>query len=382
MGVVPVKFILLVTSFIVPMLFAIILLAQRNKSLSNKLIVFAMLNATAVFFFNYLYFEGLYRAYYYTNSWHIMTLLWVFPSIYLIIKQAIFANVCLKKEYYHFLPGILIASAMSVLLFGFCDVETATPYFENYRNNAFSKSPILETVAILRYINVVVLVLQIVFYLAKILGLPRHLKNALLNEYSYEKNVSTNWIVFVDIAFATLGALCILYYVYVPKQSHEDIFLIVFMFFISGFIMYVGVMALLQKEPDTTLVIDCADAESAVNKTETTICCSDTAIVEPKLHDTEFIEKLLAKMNDDKLYLKADLSLVELAKALSTNRSYLSCIINQHFDVNFNAFVNNFRIKYIEEFAKENPNSKAEELSAIGGFGSVSSMRRAMKRVK
>ena len=49
-------------------------------------------------------------------------------------------------------------------------------------------------------------------------------------------------------------------------------------------------------------------------------------------------------MEDEKIYKKSDLNLNYLADELGTNTSYLSTIINTHFNVNLRSLINKYRI--------------------------------------
>ncbi len=58
----------------------------------------------------------------------------------------------------------------------------------------------------------------------------------------------------------------------------------------------------------------------------------------------KIIEKLEKLFDDKKIYIKPDLTLNKLAKCLSTNRVYLSQIINKEFGKNYSEFINEYRI--------------------------------------
>ena len=51
-----------------------------------------------------------------------------------------------------------------------------------------------------------------------------------------------------------------------------------------------------------------------------------------------------------------DISLAVLAGQLDSNTKYLSEIINTHYNVNFNTYINKLRINYIIEKLKTDPN--------------------------
>jgi AraC-like DNA-binding protein len=59
----------------------------------------------------------------------------------------------------------------------------------------------------------------------------------------------------------------------------------------------------------------------------------------------ELISRLTEVMVAKKLYLNTGLSILDVARELSTNRTYLSKAINNHLKTNFPGFVNDYRIK-------------------------------------
>lgn len=56
-------------------------------------------------------------------------------------------------------------------------------------------------------------------------------------------------------------------------------------------------------------------------------------------------ERLTRYMEDDKAYRESTLTIDKLASKLSTNRSYLSRVINEYAGINFNQYLNKYRIK-------------------------------------
>lgn len=96
----------------------------------------------------------------------------------------------------------------------------------------------------------------------------------------------------------------------------------------------------------------------------------------------QLIAKLKELMNEEKLFLKSDLTLSDLAKSLQTNTAYLSRVINDEFAMNFSNFLNKYRI---EEAQKLIENHKLDVMTFEGiakscGFLSRSSFNQAFKK--
>lgn len=87
-------------------------------------------------------------------------------------------------------------------------------------------------------------------------------------------------------------------------------------------------------------------------------------------------------IQSEKLYQNPELSLTEVAKKLQTNTSIISKAINQGFEMNFNDFINNYRVEAVKElFAKgEHKKSTLLGIAYDCGFNSKATFNRAFKK--
>jgi len=92
----------------------------------------------------------------------------------------------------------------------------------------------------------------------------------------------------------------------------------------------------------------------------------------------ELLNRILTEMNNNKMYLNPDLCILDVAKVVGSNRTYVSNLINKRYHSNFCSFINDFRIKELEMVIAKNPEYSAERLSEICGFGSINSMKRSV----
>lgn len=110
---------------------------------------------------------------------------------------------------------------------------------------------------------------------------------------------------------------------------------------------------------------------------------------EPKkniiLKETEdTILSKLKKFENSKRFINKDISLAVLAGQLDSNTKYLSEIINSHYQVNFNTYINKLRINYIIEKLKNDPNFINYKISYLAencGFSSHSSFATVFKSI-
>lgn len=90
----------------------------------------------------------------------------------------------------------------------------------------------------------------------------------------------------------------------------------------------------------------------------------------------------LNKLEDEKFFLKQDCSAYAVAKKLKTNTSYLSKVINHHYQKNFNTYINDLRIKYAIIRLKNEKNFRAYSIQAIAeeiGYKSADSFAKYFK---
>ncbi|MFZ4582332.1 MAG: helix-turn-helix domain-containing protein [Paludibacter sp.] len=92
----------------------------------------------------------------------------------------------------------------------------------------------------------------------------------------------------------------------------------------------------------------------------------------------KLFERIMVLFNEDKIYLNSQLTILDVANTLGTNRTYISYVINQHFNQNFAFFVNNLRIEQLKREYILHPEYSNEILAEICGFGSLSSMKRVV----
>lgn len=122
-----------------------------------------------------------------------------------------------------------------------------------------------------------------------------------------------------------------------------------------------------------------------LTQTETIIESLSTSVQTSINTDLELdiLEKLNSFENEE-MFRDQDMSLSKLASHLNTNTNYLSRIINQRYNKNFNNYINELRINYITKKITENPsyrNYKISFLAEDSGFVSHSAFSTKFKEV-
>ncbi len=98
----------------------------------------------------------------------------------------------------------------------------------------------------------------------------------------------------------------------------------------------------------------------------------------------ELILSKLKRFEASTRFTHRDISLAVLAGQLDTNTKYLSEIINTHYNVNFNTYINKLRINYLVEKLKSDSNYMNYKISYLAkdcGFSSHSSFATVFKSI-
>ena len=81
---------------------------------------------------------------------------------------------------------------------------------------------------------------------------------------------------------------------------------------------------------------------------------------------------LLNWFESEKPYLKKDFRLMDINEKIPLNRTYLSKLINEEFNTNFNSFIADYRLKESIKMLDENPECTIKSISEECGFSSQS----------
>ena len=98
-----------------------------------------------------------------------------------------------------------------------------------------------------------------------------------------------------------------------------------------------------------------------------------------KLRGDDLYERLIIYFNQKKPYLRQNLKIKEVALYLYSNKTYLSRIINDKHNLNFNQFVNYYRIEEVKRLFMEDPSLNIQELCTRSGFGSMATFSIAFR---
>jgi AraC-like DNA-binding protein len=312
--------------------------------------------------------------------------LFIGPLLYFYVKSITnFHYKVQRKDWLHFIPGFLYI-VWSIVVVIVDKLFLKTYFLMNGEND-----PDFDTwYQVLQKISIVVyLLLSIRYY--------RQYKKYVNYEMSFTDVANINWLRNFLIAFGIITLLPVVQeilelfpffknqIVYIRSWYYFMAFaLVVYYIAINGFNAVSIPLRKLLFEPELLLQYQQPALLSAPE--HLLVQDAEFEIVSNQLKEDATIkqwkEKIITVMENEKLYEDAELTLTQLSKKLSTNPSVLSKVINQGFQLNFNDFVNSYRINAVTEMLKagEQKNQTLLGIAYDCGFNSKATFNRAFKK--
>ena len=97
--------------------------------------------------------------------------------------------------------------------------------------------------------------------------------------------------------------------------------------------------------------------------------------------DDSLLTRFQALILNDQLFLQPSLSLGDIAEKLHTNKTYVSKMVNNTYNMSFPELLNILRIDYAEQYILNHPEAKQTEIAQTCGFLSASSFNNMFKKV-
>jgi AraC-like DNA-binding protein len=346
---------------------AVLFSSSRSYTRAKVWLAVAMLNVSFVFLGNYLYFTHQFRLYSILHSIHIFSVLAVYPSVFIYVKLLTTPGYRLRNALKHFTPSFLffLLSASGVYLF--LNPEQRIYFLSTYRVDPSYNNFVFRYLSIVRFFNIGALFVQILIYgLLIFKALAEHRKQV-GDFFSNTSRISLGWIRFFNLAIILSAFGSIFFYAINPvKLFGDERYLMVPLYLFAGVIWVLGILGNNQKpvfaERDISLLAETASEEALPS-------------------DDQLNRALIDYMEREKAYLNPDLKIWDVSRALHTNRTYISRLINQVHGCNFNQFLNRYRIKHSKEMLHKGE-KKLEEVAQDSGFGSVSTLIRAYKEME
>lgn len=96
-------------------------------------------------------------------------------------------------------------------------------------------------------------------------------------------------------------------------------------------------------------------------------------------------ENLRMKFEDlivtEQLFLRQGLRITDIATMLETNRTYISRLVNNTYNMSFSDYINTLRIDYAEQYLLHNRDAKQSDIAASCGFPNASAFNNVFKKI-
>lgn len=93
----------------------------------------------------------------------------------------------------------------------------------------------------------------------------------------------------------------------------------------------------------------------------------------------EVIKDRLEEWIEQRGFLNARLTIIQLSKIIGINRTYLSNHINSTYGLNFNLWVNHLRIEEAKQLIKQSPKRNLSEIAEQIGFTDLAHFSKQFK---
>jgi AraC-like DNA-binding protein len=324
-----------------------------------------MLCGSVYTFLNLFKEFGLLSSYQWLYTFNFALLLLACPQVYFYIRSLAISKVRDKYFAFHFVPSLFMLIVGSFIYYHL-DEATRFNYIEGMLLSCNSDDLNLKLSCIFFLSFKLIFIIQILLYfIASWKLLIRH-QSELNNVFSNFSGYELNWVKFFLWTILIMGIIGVLAYnqtIGLILSYHWIKYLINFIN--CGVLLSVYLLASMQKNN----IYKLEQTESEINP--------DFDFNNHKLH-----KKLINCFENEEIYLKHDLSIWDLCRSLNSNRTYVSNLINEEFGMNFNSFVNKYRVNKAKMLLLDNNNQNYSlgKIAELSGFNSITSFNRAFQK--
>jgi AraC-like DNA-binding protein len=328
-----------------------------------------MLTASIIYLSHAAFFTHDYNFYLKIDGLYMFADLLVYPFYYLYIRL-LTKDIYFRKCYIlHIIPAFILAISFEWVTFT-ASSETLNTYLSSVviRNHwPTGATGTLKTMTIIYFVSRIIFGIQSIVYLILSIRLIRKYHQRIANFYSNLQGRKMAWLELLTITLIVAAVASFLLNLLGRHFFEQQNLVLVPSLVFSTLLFIIGFLGNKQNQIIVTLAND--ENRETGNFAETD-------------NKTQLKEKLQQLMEEEKPYLNAQLRITDLSARLFTNRTYLSHLINSEFKMNFNDFVNKYRVEHAKTIIRADKEDKhsLEYFSEKSGFGSMSSFNRTFKK--
>ena len=342
-----------------------------------------MAAATLLYTGHYVFFNRQAELLPLSDTIYCATNLAVFPLYLIYIKELTVPEWNHRRQWLWLLPAVVVGVAVGVL-YVLMSPEETTRFVEDYLyGNRFGQSGTLAWwQAAVHHLGKVLFALQIPPIL--IMGF-RHIRRydqAVVANYADTDDKMLHPLKSVMVLFVVASLLAFAANVAGRYRFADSLWLLAIpstafsaLQFLLGYIGYRQQFSIRDLLRDLDITSPATEAEAKAPTAE------KGEAGQPNILD-ELPALLTATVSQERLYLRPDLKITDVANLLHTNRTYVSRVLKEEMGTTFADFINRQRIDHACELMQRQPEVSINELAHNSGFSSVSSFYRNFKLYK
>ena len=348
-------------------------LQKKSANLPRWTLGVFLLFACLLYVSHAIFFSRFDHFYAFFESIYLGVALSLYPLFYTYILQLTTIRLKFPQHLFHFLPGIFFGLSTLILTL-ILTPEERIFYVEHILVETNLKEISLDTLPGLRGWNFllsrIALILQTIIYLVLLIRISNKHEKVINNYFSNTEGKKINWIKNLGyIAFVVSLAAIIFALLGRSYFVHHNLSLIIPSAFFTTLFFLIGYKGNMQREVFERLY---EPEENNANKKT------------PESSENDLKTRLLRLFEHDKIYQVNNLRISTVCESLLTNRTYISKLINDEFEMNFNEFVNKYRVEDAKQLLLSHENNKftMDYIAQQAGFGSVASFSRVFKEIE
>lgn len=365
--------------FFVFLFWGLFFLLNKEKQHSKHVLGICMLVGAAMHLSLIVYYNPNSMALYLNYDWlYLFTSLLITPSYFLYI-QTIAKRAIVPKDSVHFIPaGVFLV--LYLILFISAPQEERIKYLKEFvmtRNNYHIElNDASGQIAFLYIINRIIFLTQIIIYSISAMKIFNKFKQRIENYYSETSGRELTWIKTLTICLFFVSIISVIFNL-VGRSLFlkNDLFLSIPAIIFSVFFYLLGFT--LNNQPFN--IANLEEEEKEEEEEQKVFVVEDKIPIQP----SKIRQNLECLMEEKQLYLTKDLRISALCRELNTNRTYLSQVLNDELNENFNSYINKYRVNHAILLLKniQLQNYSLDKFAELSGFGSTVSMIRAFKQI-
>ena len=367
-----IKELALLSPIFITLFWSLVFIIQIGSKDKSKFLLGAfMVHAFLLYTSHAIFFNNLPHLYSFIESIYILSMLSLYPVFYNYILLLTTGEYCPKK-YYHFIPA-LVFSFVALMMTLFLSPEQRIFYVEETLLNRNLKGLNISTAVGLKGIVFLLsrafFIVQVAAYAFLAIKVANEHNQRILDYYSNTEGKTLNWVRLLSIGFLIISSASITF-AFIGRSSFNknEAWLLIPSAIFSFVFFTIGFKGNQQQQFNSELKFE--DPKLDFNETKT--------------GQTELLKSRLVQLFiKDKIYKYPDLRIATISETLKTNRTYISKLINEEFNMNFNEFVNNYRIEEAKELLLDTSHDlySMEYIAEKSGFGSINSFTRVFKTI-